>query len=815
MLTTPSPVDSTDRERATTTFDRNIVVTAGAGTGKTTLLVDRLVNLLMREPNPLRITDIVALTFTNKAANEMKARLRSRLESYVVYDPADPVPTSDAARKEFESLRSRYHLSSEELDRRAREALRYLERSEIGTIHSFAASLLRLYPLDAALDPQFHEDDGSLFVKHFDASWTLWLDEELSGHGPQTETWKRVLGRVSLEQLREVALGLCSESIDLAPLHQRASREHTHAALKQWLTQLEDEVSELIACHPKERRIERTLFIARNVIRTATKESVEDAITDEDRRALERTSPNAPRDWAPEDYAQARELIRIARALMQVDRPFTRELMSLLAPFASDCRDAFAREGLVTFDGLLVRARNLLRDRPRIRNELKSRFRAVLVDEFQDTDPLQYEILLWLCEEPQRYATDWHDIALVPGKVFVVGDPKQSIYAFRGADIGAYLEVVQEVIQAQNGLECRLTTNFRSEVGIVQVVNGVFENLIQRRETLQPEYIAIDPGDTAESTNLIPPVVLRKVRSSDEAPNADTARQLEAESLARWLENEVLGRVFFRARDGRQVVVQPGHVAYLMRSLTQVQSYLEPLRSRGIGYVVEGERSFYATQEVIDVVNLLRAIDNPHDRLALVGVLRSPIGGQNDHQLFELSRRSLLDYRLIASPRWVDLPRSLAGVYQRLFRLHRETQSLTVGKAVARVFEDLPVPLLAASTLGGEQAVANLEKVREIAEEMGGRGPATLKEVVAELERRVQNIEEEPENALDEETLDAVAQAIAGRAEGMEFVAVASIGDHGHRLLVLDVLAAPVRVAGLVAEHEAVRPEVLSKSVRS
>ena len=125
---------------------------------------------------------------------------------------------------------------------------------------------------------------------------------------------------------------------------------------------------------------------------------------------------------------------------------------------------------------------------------MKTRFKAILVDEFQDTDPLQYEIILWLCEEPSRRAASWRDIRLTPGKLFVVGDPKQSIYGFRGADIAAYLQVVKEVIQAQNGVEYRLTANFRSDARILDVVNGVFEHLIREEPGLQPEYIALQPG---------------------------------------------------------------------------------------------------------------------------------------------------------------------------------------------------------------------------------------------------------------------------------------------------------------------------------
>src|SRR5262252_6710021 len=132
--------DELDRQRAIRTFDRNLVVTAGAGTGKTTLLVDRLTHLLLRNPNPLRITEIVALTFTNKAANEMKQRLRDQLQSYVGVDlktaPSNAI--EERRQKEVAALIQLYQLSKDEIDARAHEALHNLERAGIGTIHSFA-----------------------------------------------------------------------------------------------------------------------------------------------------------------------------------------------------------------------------------------------------------------------------------------------------------------------------------------------------------------------------------------------------------------------------------------------------------------------------------------------------------------------------------------------------------------------------------------------------------------------------------------------------------------------------------------------------
>ena len=851
---TTLPADDLERRQATTTFDRNVVVTAGAGTGKTTLLVERCVNLLMRPSDPVQMTELVALTFTNKAANEMKARLRDRLEVLAGHRTGGPA-AKEAEAAALDALRERYSITTDDIHGRARKALQQLERAQIGTIHSFAAALLRLYPLETGLNPQFREDDGRLRKRQFDTGWGLWLDEELSGTGPRTEEWKKILGRFSLDRLGELALALCADNVDLDGLQSPGGPDDPAGVLGQWLRGLEEAIADLIRRHPKQRRIEQALAVGRRVIQAARGGG---ASVDAEELSLLR-GLTAPKDWAQEDFNHARALATDARALAQVDPVVIHRLCALLVPFARQCREDFARHGLVTFDGLLVRSRDLLRDHPRIREELKARFKAILVDEFQDTDPLQYEIILWLCEEPSRRAASWRDIRLAPGKLFVVGDPKQSIYGFRGADIAAYLQVVKEVIQAQNGVEYRLTANFRSDARILDVVNGVFEHLIREEPGLQPEYIALQPGPdtpgedparpeqsyrlgspgpmeaTAETsvrpepfdeaqdrpfdkaqdrrseaqpsevegrkmeataeTSVRPErseaqpsevegrklavawdrsrrVHVRRVTSSGETPNAEAARRLEAESLARWLEEEVLGRTFFDNAAGNHVPVAPGHVAFLMRALSNVQVYLEALRRRGIGYVVEGERDFYAAQEVIDAVNLLRAVDNPHDRLALVGVLRSPVGGHSDTEIFALGRQQLLDYRMVAGPRWVDLPRDVMDLYQRLFRLHREVRFLEAGKAVARVFKELPLSVLAASRRSGQQAVANLEKVRLVAEEAGADGSGTLKDVVAELERRVREEEDESENALEEETLDAVRIMSIHRAKGLEFPVV-------------------------------------------
>jgi ATP-dependent helicase/nuclease subunit A len=770
--------DALDRQTAVATFDHNLVVTAGAGTGKTTLLVDRLLHLLLRNPDPLKITEIVALTFTNKAAGEMKLRLRQRLQAYLdIRLDRDGVDDGQVqVRSEVEALIVLYQLSKDEMDGRIQDALRNLERSDIGTIHSFAANLLRLYPLEASVDPQFQEDDGTAFDRLFDDHWDMWLDQELSLQSPHAADWQKILPRCRLDHVKTFAKSIVAESVDLR--HDVHPTSAFPAVLRDWLDRLEASAAALMKRHPEDRLNEKLVCAAREVIREFKKGRKKRLNPEAEECVLlsEKSINRNIQGWPSEDATQAQEIVRVARGLVRIDDELTHALWRLLVPFAGDFRERFVAAGHLSFDGLLVRARDLVRDHVRVRADLKRRYRAVLIDEFQDTDPIQYEILIYLSEQPGHTEKEWRRVKLVPGKIFVVGDPKQSIYAFRRADIEAYLEVIEKIIKSQNGIECRLTTNFRSTPEILDAVNGAFDSLIQAQDGVQPPYIPIHPAPgRIAAQSPIPKLAVRKI-VTDREIDAETARHLEGASLARWLKEQVIGKAPILNPRGERVLAQAKDIAILLRKLTDIHDYLEPLRRRGIRYVVEGERHFYAAKEIIDAVNLLRAIDNPHDRLALIGVLRSPLGGLTDQQIYDLHRQNLLDYRAGSKLGGKEFPPALAHLYNACERLHEETRTLSIGAAVTRVFDRLPVEILAACYFHGEQAVANLQKLVQQSALLGGQGWVTLKEAIRQLERRVLEVKDEGESALAEENLDAVRIMSIHKAKGLEFPIVILAG---------------------------------------
>src|SRR5262249_46641208 len=255
-------------------------------------------------------------------------------------------------------------------------------------------------------------------------------------------------------------------------------------------------------------------------------------------------------------------------------------------PFIQQVRRRFLTSGWIAFDGLLALAKTLLRNHPAVRAQIKQTYRAVLVDEFQDTDPVQYEIILYLCERGESHRTAWHDLDLEPGKLFIVGDPKQSIYAFRRADIEAFERVVEK-IRASGGVIYSLVTNFRSDGAVLDVVNNVFDRLFQPAEHVQPanERLVARPQRKPEVSITGAQLRLVTAGVDDQEFDVQTATRAEAEALARWLKEELLAGATVTNRDRRQGPLQPGHIALIFRKLTQAQVYLDALRRYDIAYI--------------------------------------------------------------------------------------------------------------------------------------------------------------------------------------------------------------------------------------
>jgi ATP-dependent helicase/nuclease subunit A len=421
------PTDAEARRRILAEYGTSFFVEAAAGTGKTTALVGRIVGLIRAGAGTLN--RIVAVTFTEKAAGEMKLRLRSEIEK------VRPL----AAREERDRL-----------DR----ALEELELARIGTIHAFCGDILHERPIEAGIDPLFEVDSEDEAEAIADAAFENWFQKILSD---PPEGVRRILRRRSgrqspREQLRG-AMQALREHRDFPEPWRREPFDRSRA-----IDALMDDLARLGALAatsswPEDYLARNLTEISRFVEESTRLESVRDR--DYDGLEAELRSVARWRSWAWKGaqrtsfgtFSRSEVLALRDQAKANLDA-FIAASDADLAPRLHDALQApirhyeflKAKSGRLDFLDLLIKARDLIRADAGVRGELQQRFSHFFVDEFQDTDPLQAEILLLLAADDPR-ETDWRAARPIPGKLFLVGDPKQSIYSFRRADVALYEEV--------------------------------------------------------------------------------------------------------------------------------------------------------------------------------------------------------------------------------------------------------------------------------------------------------------------------------------------------------------------------------------
>jgi len=783
-MTNRSPLaDSDARRMGETTFDRNVVVLAGAGTGKTTLLVNRLLHALLREPHSFRLTEMLALTFTNKAANEMKGRLHEALRELLdaCQAPAINKESSHATLREFQE---RYHISTEHIQEKVTQALHDLEKAHIATLHSFAAHILRLFPLESGVDPHFQEDDGTEFLEMFSQAWEKWIDETFGAHGTHHAQWREILDVVDVKGVRAFALALCEDQVSLGDLRRQLNSGSQSLALASWLERNQQRAVHLLQEHAlsKPRKIEKMLEVAGRVLALiAQAGSVRVGhLEDEARTLLASAFGQAPKGWTQEAFQEARRIILNAQRLLHVDEDFLNTVVCLLEPFIEGVCRTYAHKGWIRFDGLIVKVRDVLRDYPNVREQLKKDFQAIMVDEFQDTDPVQYEILLYLGEQQGDHCRQWEGIRLVPGKLFIVGDPKQSIYGFRRADIQAFDQVVRKLTEG-GGVVCTLETNFRSNRAVLEVVNAVFDRMFVQEEQVQPPNVRLVVGRQGEDPLATAGIELCVIaKAGEEEWDTERATRVEAEWLATWIQEQLSSGQQWVLENGRRIPLRPGHLAVLFQKFTNAHVYLEAMHRRGVPYLTDGERHFYRRQEVIDLVNVLRVLDDPTDAIAIVGILRSTLGGVPDQDIMELARLVPLDIRRPHTlDSWECTKKSVVrSLFEKLGILQGQAKRIPLPEFIDRVFVELPILELAAASGHGEQAVMNMWKLRDLMVAQAAVLPLTYSGWVHRLTNCLMTHPPEPEAALEEESLDAVHVLSIHKAKGLEFPVVALPGLH-------------------------------------
>lgn len=749
--------DQLARDRAVSVHDKTFLVEAGAGTGKTTLLIDRICSLV---ESGVPIEKIMAVTFTVKAAGQLKERLRLA----------------------FQEKQTSPH---------ARRALLELDRMAVNTIHGLATDMLRTLPVEANLPPEFTLLDELQAQAAQSEFLTNWLRRALDEPVPLAldlaeDIGLKLLGdsKKSLEKLFTTLTGI-SDGLDRIDVG-----EGSNAVIEQMTQQVRSLAQQALSyapyCKDPEDTLGKTiqrldLWIGAMPANLYTREGIRWLSS----HPLSGRKGNKAKWTSAEALNESRVIVEaISAAVAELMSLFSSricaELIRWFAPAVREYRESLRTAARIGFDDLLLLCRDMLRRSKIARHYFKSRFSYLHIDEFQDTDPIQVEILYYLAEEDNDFAQDWQSLRLKPGKLFVVGDPKQAIYAFRGADVRVYNLVAASI--EESGEKLSITRNFRSLQTIIDEVNGMFTPLMLGDADDAPRYEPLVA--TRREENALPAVELLLPHSDYEPidQNADSAAKAEAQAIA----------AHIRALRDREELKKYGDAAILLRTGTKLEILLDALSARDIPFISFMNSAFAGRVEIEAVLTALAAIANPQHTVATIGVLRSPWFALSDDEIFAHKFSGGNFIYTEEQPKDTFVGTAL----RTLAEWHRQSKRLPVSELLELMLSERPVAIHFGMKSDGVQRVQNIATLVDLIRKLESGGLLTFQSIVDRLfdmEKLVQSTELE---AIDQNR-DAVQILTLHKAKGLEFPVVYiyrlndDIRDRGEWLLRKSLTEAP------------------------
>lgn len=780
----------------------SVALSAGAGCGKTFVLTQRfLAQIAPPEPvpapgrrkvavaPPADLMSVVAITFTDRAAREMRERVRRTCRERLANCPAGEV-------EHWQRL------------------VRDVDAARISTIHSFCMQLLRSNAVESGIDPQsrlFDETTGAAFVWN---SLVRTLHDLVVDRDPDAlalvlnYNWEGALQRLAnlvpqryrLEgnewrTMSPETLAALWERIWNTEVVPRLIREFVESATVHTLLELLEANQ---STHPV--MAERCATLRGDLPRLArARDARAEALRLAEAAGVK--GGGGKKDWPSEEIYE-----EVKNALTGV-REGLRKLAEKLAPETGALLDS-ARislaalrvvdragaeydrrkrdEGWLDFDDLLTGARNLLRDHPAVRARAAAGISLLMVDEFQDTDRLQAEIVRLLCGDQ-----------LTTGKLFLVGDIKQSIYRFRRAEPRVFRELREDLPHAG---QLPLTGNFRSQPAVLNFVNMLCDGALGGEyEPLTPQTPQISAVPSIEFLFVTGGGEERfEEESDDDDPTAREQRRTEADWIARRLRQLLTDNVpRIRERDvsgeWRLRTTQPRDIVVLLRAMSDVPLYEDALREWNIDHYVVGGKAFFAQQEIHDIVNLCRVLHEPDDHVALVGVLRSPFFALTDDDLLRAHRMGLLGApqplsdepaesgesagqpaTLPPDPDPVD-PGSDARVreaLETLARLRQRAARASVAELLREAIDDSGYDAALLGEFLGERKLANLRKLIDIARGFDQAGLFSLADFARHLQEAVTEEPRESLAATHPESSNVVRVMTIHQSKGLEFPVV-------------------------------------------
>ncbi len=760
------PSDDKARRRIAESLDESLLVEAAAGTGKTTELIGRIVAVL-RTGRALA-DRLVAVTFTRKAAGELKLRLRQTLDEAFIEARSQQPDSAEVARLE--------------------QAIKDLEKAHIGTIHSFCARLLRERPVEAGVDLSFQELEEEADLRLRQQAW----DEHLAG----------LLGNDDpiLKELDELGLEITSlssafqefanypdvqawpvspvELPNLGPARKELQNYagHMEELSHTWEDRSHDMLMDIY---------EHIVRMVRQADLTRPRELME--ILEEFRseaKVVQKYWPAGPGQAKAEQECWNSFADRTARPLVRLwyERRYERVLRVLQLALAVYDR-LRQRAGALNYQDLLLRAAALLQNKREIREYFRARFTHLLVDEFQDTDPIQAEVMLLLtADDPNQ--TDWRQCRPVPGSLFVVGDPKQSIYRFRRADIVTYNQV-KNIIESC-GTVVSLSANFRTIPPLIDWINQAFDAVFPEASDLYspaqcPLLVGRTEGNDGQLTGI------RTLRVPAALTTGDAAVEHEAILVARairhwWDHGLTVPRTPKQLADGNTPEVKPGDFLIIARQKKHLACYARKLDELGIPNQETGGNSLQELEELRLLHTCLSALTQPDNPVALVAALRSELFGISDTALYAFKRaggRFSFHGPLPAALRPEDV-QVFEDAFGRLRRYASWLRQLPPRSALERIVADLGLPARAATAAGGNVRAGSLAKALEVlrAAQVDFHSAADLTDYLKQFIEKGKEVEGAPAREPDQSVVRIMN---LHKAKGLEAPIVFLVDPSGDR----------------------------------
>ncbi len=775
------PSDAAERKRAITGIDETLLVEASAGTGKTALMAARIVYMLAENIAP---SSIAAITYTEAAASSLAERVHRYIEEVLRDDPPKPLqavletPLPDHQRRNLIAANAR------------RDEL------TVTTIHAFCRTIISSYAVEAAIDPGARMLDGEQADAVFRGVFDRWLKRRLDGSATPADPIA-VLSRDdprttagTLFDLAECRYQHRTAKLVAPDLSGRPDINLVDAVgeFRRWLStvtfepeteallcdleQLANHFADSFATTPDFAR----LWALAHPMRVAAMRKGEFELRPPKLKSAWNRAAGGDGDALQEEmcrhFDEVNECYKtiLGRVATTVLARLFGELDEVLTEYERFKDDA----ALLDFDALISKALTLVRTKESVRVELGHRYAHVLVDEFQDTDPVQSEILFLIAAETRTPL--WSDHELRPGSLFLVGDPKQSIFGFRGADIVCYEAARDAIARRWPQNIIHITANFRSRPKIIEYVNGCFDAPLKRPG--QPGYVPLSPTLSAAVHGF--PEVARVVVDDALDTKANDLRNIEASGVAR-ICAALIGNLRVQEPDGGEHLLRASEIALLAPSKTQLPRYEKALDDLGLPVVSQAGKGLFRRQETQDILALTRLLADANDTLAFGAFLRGPLIGLTEQVLLDITAALPPDPTYPDEPSRFSLRTDPAHVSHLVARetlvilkdLKQKARSTTPSLLLSEAVERLKLRAILAlrEPHTGGRAIANLEMIIERAKPYGVSG---LKSFARDMTRDWGELTDAEEGHLDAES-DAINIITLHSAKGLEWPVIIPI----------------------------------------